>query len=358
MAKIDYYEALGVERSADERTIKKAYRAMAMKYHPDRNPGDAEAEAQFKVCAEAYAVLSDGEKRSLYDRYGHAGLENQGFDSSDIFNNLGDFFSDLFGGGGFGGFGGFGQRARRDGPSRGGTLRTTLVLSLADCMTGTEREIELRHPNPCNTCDGTGAKDGELERCETCGGVGRVARRLGAGFITQSACPACHGEGMLAKERCDDCSGSGEQEVERKVRVSVPGGIDEGQQLRLSGKGQLGRKGGPAGDLYVDVRIQPEEGFGRDGYDLLHELEMTYPQAALGAMIQVPNLVENEEPIAVRVPAGTQPGETIVVQGAGFPRLDGRGRGDFICVAQVGVPKELSPRARELIEQLAEAFDA
>ncbi|MEM6956323.1 MAG: molecular chaperone DnaJ [Myxococcota bacterium] len=355
MEKRDYYEVLGVDRNADERTLKKAYRKMAMEFHPDRNPDDAEAEAKFKEAAEAYAVLNDAEKRSVYDRFGHAGLQGGGpgfGDVGDIFSHFQDFFGDMFGG--FGGGGG--GRGRRTGPSRGSHVRTTVRLSLAECMTGTERELELRHPTPCGACDGTGAKDGKLERCTTCGGVGRVAQRRG-GFLLQTACPTCHGAGVIAVESCPECEGTGQLTQERTVRVTIPAGIDEGQQLRLSGKGQAGSRGGPPGDLYVDVAVDIPSGFGRDGYDLVRELKVSYPQAALGAKIELEALVEGEPPVELKVPPGTQPGDTVVVRDAGFPRLDGRGEGDLVCLVQVDVPKDLSPRAKELIEELQSAFE-
>lgn len=345
MSKRDYYEVLGVEKSADERALKRAYRDAAKKYHPDRNPDNPEAEAKFKEAAEAYAVLSDAEKRATYDRFGHAGLEGRGgmggFSAADIFSNFQDIFGDFFGGAG----------QRRRGPARGRHIETSVTLSLAETMTGCEREIELKHPQPCGACNATGAKNGELVDCETCGGVGRVARRNG-GFVIQTVCPTCGGVGQMAKEICDVCDGQGQVNVSRRVQVTIPAGIDEGQQLRVGGKGQAGRGGGPPGDLYVSVVIEAEEGYAREGYDLYYDLRVEYPQAVLGAEVEVPNLVDGKDPITITIPAGIQPGDPVVTEGAGIPRLDGRGFGDLICVVNVRVPTKPSKKARGLIKEL------
>lgn len=353
MAKRDFYEVLGVQKDVSARDLKKAYRALAMQFHPDRNPDDAAAESRFKECAEAYSILNDAEKRALYDRYGHAGLESQGgFGGPDMATSVQDFFESVFGGGGFGGGFGFGGRSqRRDGPQRGGHVRTAVTLTLAECMTGVEREIELRHASPCDTCEGTGARGGKVEKCTTCAGMGRVAQRR-PGFLMQVPCPTCQGQGSRAAEVCGECKGGGEVLKDRKIRVPIPAGVDEGAELKMRGKGQAGTRGGPPGDLYIVIRVEAKQGWGRDGADLLFELRLNYAQAVLGATLVVPSVVEGAEGTTVSVPAGIQPNETIVVRGAGMPRVQVAGAGDLICVINIDVPKEPSPKARELIEQL------
>ncbi|MEO0321630.1 MAG: molecular chaperone DnaJ [Myxococcota bacterium] len=358
MAKRDYYEVLGVEKTADERTLKKAYRKRAMELHPDRNPDDPQAEDAFKEAAEAYQVLSDSQKREVYDRYGHAGLEGGGGgfqDMGDVFTHFQDIFGDFFGGGG-GGFGFGGRRARPDAPQRGADVRTVVDLTLAEVVFGTEKEVDLAHPTPCEACDGSGAEGGRFTTCGSCRGAGQVGTRRGA-FVLQTTCPTCGGQGRLAEEACTVCGGSGEQPTERRVKISVPAGIDEGQTLRLAGQGQAGRNGGPSGHLYVSVRVARDEHFERDGFDLVHPLRISFPQAALGTLRDVPSLADDGEPTSIEVPAGVQPNDTLVVRGAGIPRLDGRGRGDLVCVVQVDVPKKLSARARTLIEELATSME-
>ncbi len=362
MSKRDYYEILEVHRDATTVELKKAYRQKALELHPDRNPGDPKAEEEFKICAEAYSVLSDPQKRQIYDRYGHAGLGGVGApgfgDIGDVFSQFQDIFGDLFGGGGGFGFGGFGRR-RRDpnGPARGADIRTDVSLSLREAAFGATRKIDLSHPSPCAACRGTGAKGGELQSCETCGGRGQVARAQGA-FVMTTSCPSCRGQGARAKEACDECDGVGQVDVERVVKVNVPGGVDAGQSLRLSGKGQEGVRGGPAGDLYVTVHVEPDEDFQRDGFDLVHRLVVTYPQAALGAKIDVPAFEEDEGATqTIKVPSGTQHGETVVVRGGGVPRLNGRGRGDLVCVVEVEVPKRLSREQKRLLKDLDLSFE-
>ncbi len=359
--KQDYYELLGVDRAADAPQLKKAYKKQAAKHHPDRNQDDPGAEDRFKAVAEAYQVLSDPQKRELYDRFGFDGLSGAASGGGGVgFSDVGDIFShfqEIFGGMGFdigGGFGGR-QRARRDAPSRGGNVQTVIELSLQDAAFGCEQEITLKHPTPCEPCQGSGAKDGKVSRCAVCHGSGQTTSRRGA-FVLQTTCPSCHGRGAQITDTCPACVGSGEVSKERRVRISIPAGIDHGQTLRLAGKGQEGRRGGPAGHLYVEVRVQQHEHFERDGQDLVYELPVSFPQAALGAKVDVPSLHPEEDPVSLQVPAGVQPGETLVVRGSGVPRLDGRGRGDLVCVVQVEVPKELSPRARELVEELAQSM--
>jgi molecular chaperone DnaJ len=329
MSKPDYYEILEVSREVTVTELKKAYRQKALEHHPDRNPDNAEAEEKFKACAEAYSVLSDPQKRDMYDRFGHAGLGGAGApgfgDIGDVFSQFQDIFGDLFGGGGGFGFGGFG-RQRRDpnGPARGADIRTDVR---------------------------------QLEGCATCGGRGQVARAQGA-FVMTTTCPTCQGRGAQAKETCDECEGDGHVDVERVVKLTIPGGVDTGQSLRLSGRGQEGVRGGPAGDLYVTVHVEPDEDFQREGFDLVHRLSVTYPQAALGAKVEVPALEEDEEATqTVKIPSGTQPGETLVVRGGGVPRLNGRGRGNLVCVVEVEVPNRLSREQKRLLKDLGRTFD-
>jgi len=360
MDKPDYYEVLEVSREVSPAELKKAYRNKALELHPDRNPDDPQAEERFKMCAEAYAVLSDANKRQLYDRFGHAGLAGGGApgfgDIGDVFTQFQDIFGDIFGGG-FG-FGGFGRR-RRDpnAPTRGADIRTDVSLSLRDAAFGTKTEINLSHPSPCQACHGTGAEGGFVEGCATCGGRGQVARAQGA-FVMTTSCPACHGRGTQAKAACKDCEGSGQVDTERVVKVNVPGGVDTGQSLRLAAQGQAGSRGGSPGDLYVTVHVEPDEHFQREGFDLIHRLSVTYPQVALGAKIEVPILDKDEDATTtLKVPAGTQPGETLVIRGAGVPRLNGRGRGNLICVVDVAVPRKLSREQKRLLKDLDESFD-
>jgi molecular chaperone DnaJ len=357
MAKLDYYEVLGVDRSADERTLKKAYRKLALEFHPDRNQGNPEAEERFKLCAEAYDVLSDPQKRQVYDRYGHAGLQGgagggAGFqDVSDIFSHFQDIFGDMFGG-----FGGGGRRSSPTAPSRGADIRAGLGLTLVEAAFGTQKELALQHPTPCKACDATGAEGGKLDSCPTCGGRGQVATRQGM-FVMSQTCPRCRGQGYTAKTACAECKGRGEVATDRKVKITVPAGVDSGQTLRIAEQGQAGARGGPPGNLYVTVEVEPDPRFERHGYDLLHELHVSFPQAALGAKLEVSALDPAASAVSVKVPAGVQPGESVTVRGEGVPRLDGRGRGDLVCVVQVDVPKELSAKARQLIEELNETFE-
>jgi molecular chaperone DnaJ len=355
MDKPDYYEVLEVSRDVSASELKRAYRDKALELHPDRNPDDPQAEEQFKICAEAYAVLSDPNKRQLYDRFGHAGLSGGGApgfgDIGDVFSQFQDIFGDIFG------FGGFGRR-RRDpnGPTRGADIRTDVSLSLRDAAFGTKTEIDLSHPSPCEACHGTGAEEGVVVGCVTCGGRGQVARAQGA-FVMTTNCPTCRGRGTQARAACGECEGAGQIDVERVVKVNVPAGVDTGQNLRLTGQGQAGSRGGPPGDLYVTVHVEPDEVFQREDSDLIHKLSVTYPQAALGAKIDVPLLDEDEDATTtLKVPRGTQPGETLVIRGAGVPRLSGRGRGDLICVVEISVPKKLSREQKRLLRDLDETL--
>lgn len=359
--KRDYYEVLGVERSVSSTELKKAYRKLALSYHPDRNPGDAEAEAKFKEVSEAYSVLSDDEKRSVYDRYGHSGLAGRGqpgFGSvEDIFSHFGDIFGDLFGMSG-----GFGGRRRRDMPVRGADLRVGLRLSLEEAAFGCQREVEVAYPAPCSKCDGTGAEGAALEVCGQCKGAGQVAYNRGA-FMLSTTCPGCGGRGQIPKSACASCHGQGEEHVERIVKVSIPAGIDEGQSLRLAGQGQPGMRGGPAGHLFVVVDLEPHAHFKREAFDLVYDLHLSFPHAALGGEVKVPTLRpldagDEGATVKVKIPPGVQPGDQLVVRGEGVPRLDGRGRGDLVALVSVDVPQKLSTRARELLLELQQTFES
>lgn len=342
--KRDYYEVLGVARDASADDIRKAYRQAALKNHPDRNPGDCEATERFKEATEAYQVLSDEEKRARYDRFGHAGLEGVNFDASgDIFSHFQDIFAEFFGG-----FGG-GPRRRR-GPARGQDIRVQQRLTLREALLGCKREVMLRTPVACEECSGTGAKPGTKRKtCGTCNGQGQVSTSRGFVMFTQS-CPECAGEGSVVKTPCATCKGAGAVEKARKVVVSFPAGIDSGQRLRVPGQGLPGPEGGPAGDLYVDVDLAPDERFERHGMDLVTRVPVSLVDAAIGKSVAVE--MPDDTTVEVEIPAGTQPNDVITVRGKGAPRVDGRGRGALQVVVQVEVPRELSPAARDLLLQL------
>lgn len=356
-AKRDYYEVLGVARDAEARTIKAAYRKLALQFHPDRNPDNPEAEDKFKEAAEAYEVLSDENKRALYDRAGFDGLRTGGFapgfsgDVGDIFSHFQDIFADLFGGGGgFGGFGGFGGRPR---PTAGADLRYDLEISLEEALTGTNRTVEITRHVGCQPCLGTGAKDAELSPCAVCGGRGQVVQGRG-GFMIATTCRACGGRGQRARENCTSCEGQGQQEERRKLDVKVPPGVDTGVRLRLQGEGDAGTNGGPPGDLYVFLAVRPHEMFVRQGADLHCELAVGFGMACLGGETIVPKLGGGE--VEVAVPAGMQPGDLVRIPAGGLPRLGGRGQGDMIIHLTIQVPKKLDDSQRKLLEELDEVL--
>lgn len=345
-----YYEVLGVERTATDDEIKKAYRQAALKFHPDRNPNDPTAADKFKEATEAFSVLSDPAKRARYDQFGHAGLEGGGgvdfTNVGDIFSHFEDLFSEFFGGGI-----GFGGRARRPGGARrGADLRMTQRLSLKEAVLGCKREVSVRAPVSCDECKGSGAAEGSSRTaCQTCRGTGHVSTHRGFVMFTQT-CRACGGEGSVVEKPCPKCGGEGQVEKTRKVVVTFPAGIDAGQRLRVPGQGLPGVQGGPPGDLYVDVEVEPHERFERDGNDLYTRVEVSFTDAALGATVKVPMLDESEE--EVELPPGSQPGDVITLRGKGVPRLDGRGRGALHVQVQVKVPRKLSARAKSLLTEL------
>ena len=356
--KRDYYEVLMVERSASAEEVRKAYKREALKHHPDRNQGDASAEAKFKACNEAYQVLSDAEKRQIYDQFGHAGLEGGGMgggDASDVFSHMQDLFSEMFSGGGFGGFGGGG--GRRGQQRRGGDLRVQARLTLREAAFGVKRELTVNAPTRCDDCNGSGAKAGtKPETCSHCRGSGHVSNARGFVMFT-TPCPRCHGQGVVIKEHCKSCKGQGAVERPRKVTVGFPAGIDSGQKLRVPGAGMPGPPNAAAGDLYVEIDVEEDPRFERDGADLVTRVHVSFTDAALGAEVRVAALGQSlDDPpdttVAHKIPAGTQPGFVFQLKNQGIPRLDGRGRGSLVGVIQVDVPTALSARAKELLTEL------
>lgn len=352
-SKRDYYEVLGVARDADQRTIKTAYRKLAMKYHPDRNPGDPTAEEKFKEAAEAYEVLADDDKRRLYDRGGFEGLRNSGFsgfngDIGDIFSQFGDIFAEFFGGAGAGGFG-FGNRGPR--PSVGADLRYDIEVTLEEAVAGTSKSIELGRTQACRACAGSGAKDNELLTCPTCQGRGQVVSGRG-GFMIATTCRACYGRGRVARERCATCNGAGKTEERRKLDVKIPPGVDNGVRLRLQGEGDAGELGGPPGDLYVFLSVKPHDFYARDGADLHCQLGVSFPTACTGGIKRIPRIGGGE--LEVQIPAGMQPGDTVRLNGQGAPRLGNRGSGDVVVHLTVNVPKKLSEEQRRALDVLTD----
>lgn len=356
--KRDYYEVLSVDRGASSDDIRKAYKREALKHHPDRNPGDAAAEEKFKACNEAYQVLSDDEKRRIYDQFGHAGLEGGGgFEGvGDVFAHMQDLFAEMFSGGGFGGFGGGGGGRRQ---ARGGDLRMQARLTLREAAFGVKREVTVHAPVRCDDCSGTGAKAGtKPETCGHCRGSGHVSNARGFVMFT-TPCPKCQGQGVVIKHHCKTCEGRGAVEKARKVVVAFPAGIDAGQRLRVPGQGMPGPMGAPAGDLYVEIDVEEDTRFERDGTDLVTRFHVSFADAALGAEVRVPALgdaetTEAQPTVPLKIPAGTQSGSVFTIKNQGIPRLDGRGRGSLVGVVQVDVPTGLSARAKELILELQE----
>jgi molecular chaperone DnaJ len=350
----DYYEVLGIQRGADEAEIKKAFRRLARELHPDVNAHDPEAESKFKEAAEAYEVLSDADKRRTYDAYGHDGLRSGGYSPHfEEFGSISDLFSAFFGAGGFDAA--FGQgRQGRAGAMQGGDVAVAAAIDLAEAAHGTRVEVAYDATVLCETCRGNGAEPGTpIVACPTCHGSGqtqRVARTRFGQLVRTAICDTCGGDGRIAESPCGTCDGRGMEVRRQKVEVDVPAGISDGQRIRISGRGHAGERGGPNGDLYVVVRVREDERFLRDAEDLITVVDVAAPLAALGTTIQVPTL-EGEVP--VEVPAGTQPGETIVLRGRGMPPL-GRGRtGDLRVVVNVAIPRRLTSEQRDLLEQLA-----
>jgi molecular chaperone DnaJ len=341
----DYYDVLGVGRSAEAAELKRAYRRLAMELHPDRNPGDKQAEDRFKEASEAYQVLSDPEKRSLYDRFGHAGPSagmGAGFhDVHDIFSAFGDIFGDIFGGGG-----------GRRGPPRGADIETGLVLTLEEAATGIKRKVSIVRHAACEVCGGNGAARGSSpEPCEHCGGRGQVMHAQGFLMIS-STCPVCRGEGQIVRRPCPTCSGAGVVEAEDELQVTIPAGVEDGSTLRIPGRGEAAPRGGQPGNLYVVLRVKADERFERDGADLHTEIAVSFPQLALGDEVEVPTL---EGPMLLELPAGTQAGDTFALRGRGMPRMDGRGKGDVVAHIKLVVPSALSAEEEAALRAYAAA---
>lgn len=340
MAQRDYYEILGVSRDASDVEIKKAFRQLALKHHPDRNPGDAQAEDRFKVINEAYAVLSDGQRRAQYDRYGRVDLPPGGPDLGGLEDLFGDLFEGFFGGG---------RGGRRGGRGRAGDdLRYDLELTLEEAAKGLETKLQIPRLETCETCRGSGAEAGSgRTQCPTCKGRGQL--RYQQGFLTVArTCGQCGGEGQIVKNPCKTCSGEGRVQQERTLKVRIPPGVDEGAQMRVAGEGEGGVGGGPPGDLYVVLHVKQHAFFTRQGNELYCALPLTFPQAALGAEVDVPIL---DGVAQLRVPAGAQNGDVLRLRGKGMPSLHGRGRGDACYSVVVEVPRKLTGKQKEILEE-------
>ena len=346
--KRDYYEVLGVPKGASVDDIKKAYRKLAVKYHPDKNPGDHTAEEKFKEAAEAYGVLSDEEKRGRYDRYGHQGMSGMGGFDPNQFADFGDILGDLFG---FGDF--FGTRGNRRGsrPARGNDLRYDLTLDFMDAVFGKEVTLLVPRTITCTTCTGTGAKPGtQPVTCTGCGGRGQIRYSQGF-FAVARTCPQCGGQGKVIKDPCTSCGGAGRIREEKKIQVKIPPGVDDGSRLRVAGEGEAGFNGGPAGDLYVFISVHDHPKFTRREYDIHAEHAVNYTQAALGGDLNV-ETIDGQE--SLKIPAGTQPNQVFRLRNKGVPFLDGTGRGDHYVHVTVRIPTSLTDEERGLLQQLAD----
>ena len=351
--KRDYYEVLGVSKNATDEELKKAYRKEAKKYHPDLHPGDKAAEEKFKELSEAYGVLSDKEKRSKYDQFGHAGVDPNfgagggGFGGFDF----GDIFSDLFGGG-FGGFGGFGGSGRRNGPKRGADVRQVIDITFEEAAFGCKKKLNITKMDSCSECNGTGAKPGtHAQTCSKCRGTGQVKTqvRTPLGYMTNvTTCPDCGGSGQIISDPCKACRGTGKVRKNVTIEVDIPQGINHGQTIQLSGRGEPGEKGGPAGDLLVTIKVRPHEIFKRDDFDVYIDIPISFVQAALGATIQVPTIHGNVE---YDIPEGTQSGTTFKLRDKGIPFLRGRGRGNQYVKIIVEIPRNLSSHQKEILKE-------
>lgn len=354
--KRDYYEILGVERDADAKAIKSAYRKLALKFHPDKND-DPSASETFKGISEAYAVLSDAEKRQRYDQFGHAGIDGR-YSQEDIFRNAD--FGDIFGGGGgglgdiFSQFFGGGFGGSRGGPQPGRSIEHPVTITLEEASTGIKEAVEMRRLEACDSCSGSGSSDGKRHTCGTCGGQGQVAQvvRTALGMMQRvGACPDCQGRGARIANPCTQCRGDGRVPKRRSLEVQVPAGVEDGMRLRLAGEGEIGQPGAPPGDLILHVRIKPHPRFERRGPDLIANLPVSMPRAALGGEVSFRTL---HEEVDVHVPPGSQPGKRLRLTGQGMPRMRGGTRGDLYLIVQVVTPESLSSRATELMEELAE----
>lgn len=345
--KRDYYDILGVSKSASEQEIKKSYRRLALKYHPDRNPGDIEAEESFKEAAEAYEVLRDPEKRQIYDDYGHAGLQGTGFQGfrgfDDIFSSFGDIFENFFG---------FGRGSRSRRRARKGTdLQYDLKISFLEAAFGKEKEIEVPKVETCHGCGGSGVKPGfQKETCRACEGRGQIV--ISQGFIrVATTCSRCRGTGEMITHPCKECRGLGRARVAKKVKVKIPAGVDTGMSLRLRGEGERSSNGGPPGDLYVAIHVESHEFFEREEDDVICRVPVSFVDAALGTALEILTLEGSE---MMKIPEGTQPGEVLRLNGKGIPRIEGTGRGDQVIIVDVRIPKNLNREQERLLREFAE----
>jgi molecular chaperone DnaJ len=358
MSKRDYYEILGVDKNATAEEIKKAYRKKAIQYHPDKNPGNKEAEEMFKEAAEAYEVLSDPDKRSRYDRYGHSGVGGSagggfggGMSMDDIFSHFGDIFGGF---GGFSGFGGSGRSSRR--VNKGSNLRVKVSLTLAEIAKGVEKKIKVKKYVSCTHCNGTGAAGGTAySTCSTCRGTGQVTRItntiLGQMHQTTS-CPTCHGEGTVITQSCTHCNGEGLVRQEEIVTIQIPAGVENGMQLSVSGKGNAARRGGINGDLIILIQEEPHPELIRDGNDLIYNLLLSVPDAILGSTVEIPTV---EGKVKVKIDSGTQPGKILRLKGKGLPEINSYGQGDLLVKINVFIPKDLTKEEVKLVEKLRES---
>ena len=356
--KRDYYEILSVERSATLEEVKKSYRKLALQYHPDRNPDDKASEEKFKEATEAYEVLSDTDKRARYDRFGHEGVRNTDFgqyqNANDIFSHFADIFGGMGGGSIFEQFFGSGASRNPNAPERGSDIQIPLQLTLEEIATGVEKTIKIRHLKTCSTCSGTGAKNGtSVETCRTCSGSGQVrqVRSMGFGqFVNVSVCPTCQGTGRSIREGCDVCQGEGRVQEESTIKVNIPAGVSEGNYLTLSGQGHAGRRGGPSGDVLVVIHEKEHELFMRDSDDVVFDLEITFPQASLGAEIEVPTLAGHS---LLKIQSGTQSGTLLRMRDKGIQHLNRNGKGDQLVRVQIVTPSKITKEERKLLEQLS-----
>ena len=360
--KRDYYEVLGVSKTATAEELKKAYRKKAIQYHPDRNPDNPEAEAKFKEAAEAYEVLSDENKRARYDKYGHAGLDDQGgfggggfgggMSMEDIFSQFGDIFGGAFGGAFSGGFGGGGGRVTR----RGGDLRVRVKVTLKDVMNGVEKTVKLKRNEECTECNGTGSADGQTTTCQTCGGKGvvyRVQRTIMGQMRTQSYCPDCEGEGQIVKNKCKCCGGSGVVQKEATVKFKIPAGVQDGMSLRVPGAGNAAGRGGEKGHLIVQIEEAQDPDLFRDNEDLIYNALIPLPMAVCGGKIEVPTV--DGKKCEVKIEPGTTHGKLLRVKGKGLPRLNAYGTGDLLVYVSVFIPKNLSKDEKKEMEKLMDS---
>jgi len=363
MAKKDYYEILEVTKDASQDEIKKAYRKQALKYHPDKNPGDSEAENKFKEAAEAYEVLRDPQKRQKYDQFGHAAFDGSGgfggggMTMDDIFSQFGDIFSGFGFGGGGGGFGGFGGGGGgRRGVNKGSNLRVTVKLKLSEIATGIEKKIKVKKYVACESCAGNGAKDGTATTtCSTCHGQGHVTQVTNT-FLgqmqTQSTCPTCRGEGKMISEKCEACYGEGILKKEEVISINIPAGVSDEMQLKMSGKGNAPRRGGVNGDLIVMIKEEEHEELVREGNDVVYHLYLSTPQAILGDTVEIPTI---ESRVKIKIDPGTQPGKILRLRGKGVPDVNGYGKGDLLVNINVWIPKDLTPEETKMVEKMRDS---